>query len=297
MNTRELELAARLPFDFQRSLSFLCSFGPTRGEQSVDGASFTKAFVHRGVPLVARISRKNSADRLSATIFSERPLDDAFSASVVERLRFQLGLDDDLEGFYDRARADRPFAHVVRELHGQRHVKFGSGPFEALCWAVLVQRLRIPIARTIKDRLVAELAPAIEVEGVVHRPFPEPAALLRAGFAGLDRHVRNEAKTAALLAIAEAFSGIDERFLREAPYDDVEAWLQRLPRIGPWSSSFVLFRALGRTERFPVDHMKPLAEAVRRVYGVTGSDRTALARGDAYGEHRGYWSYYLRIAA
>jgi DNA-3-methyladenine glycosylase II len=271
------DLTTKRPFDFRKTLGFMCSFPPTRGEQDVAGEAFTKAFSLGGLAVVARVSLHG--DRLRV---------ETDSPQLLERIRFQLGLDDDVEGFYARASRDGAFAPLIEELHGLRHVKFGTGPFEAACWAVLTQRTRIPVARAIKDRIVDALGPSTTAFGRVHRAFPEPGAIV-------DRADELSSligpRAPALVQIARAFLDVDERFLRDAPYDDVEGWLRALPRIGPWSSAFVLFRALGRMERTPTD-IGPIARAAQKVYG--GSEKQALAHAESYGEHRGYWCYYLR---
>ncbi|MGZ5968852.1 MAG: DNA-3-methyladenine glycosylase family protein [Polyangiales bacterium] len=269
-----MELAANPPFDFSKSLSFMCSFPPTRGEQHVEGAGFTKAFARKNKAIVARV--RGEGDRL---------ITDTEDPEIAALLRFQLGLDDDVAGFYALAKQDRAFRPLVERLYGLHHVKFGSGPFEAACWAVLCQRVRIPIARATKDRLVKALGP----RSGEHRAFPEPGALVEAGVDRLRELVGDRA--APIVEIARAFEDVDDRFLRSAPMADVEAWLRALPRIGEWSAAFVLFRALGRMERIP-GHVDPLARAAQQIYG--GTEKQALARGEAYGEHLGYWSYYLR---
>lgn len=270
------ELAASRPFDFAKSLSFLCSFAPTRDEQRVEHGTLTKAFSHRGRAVVARVEQRD--DRLLATL--DEP-------ELLPRLREQLGLDDDVEGFY--AKADRAFRPVIARLHGLHHVRFGTGAFEAACWAVLVQRTRIPIARAQKARLVSALGPTTDAFGATFRAFPEPEAVLEAGADRLRDWVGP--RGAALFEIARAFANVDPRFLREGPYDFVESWLRDLPRVGPWSAAFVLFRALGRMEHTPVD-IGPIARAAQTIYG--GTEKEALSRAEHYGEHRGYWCYYLR---
>jgi DNA-3-methyladenine glycosylase II len=164
-------------------------------------------------------------------------------------------------------------------------VKFGSGPFEAACWSVLCQRVAIPVARTRKDRLVRALGPSAGDQIA----FPEPGAIAEAGVERVRELVGDRAGP--IVEIARAFEDVDPRFLRDAPFADVEAWLRALPRIGEWSAAFVLFRGLGRMERIPA-HVDPLAKAAQQIYG--GTEKQALAQGERYGQHLGYWSYYLR---
>ena len=107
--------------------------------------------------------------------------------------------------------------------------------------------------------------------------------------------IRNTRKTECILAVARAFETIDESWLRNAPYEQVESWLLDIKGIGAWSSTFILLRGLGRMERVPLDE-KAILDCARRVYGrddLTHADVQRL--GKPYGNHAGYWAHYLRV--
>lgn len=285
-------LRSKVPFDFGKSLSFLCSFPPTRGEQQVERDRFRKAFAHDGDTIVATVSAGDEPSSLACTLSSERALSADSRARAVERVAFQLGLDDDLAGFYAVARNDGAFAPLVDRLFGQRHVKFSPSPFEAVAWSILAQRRPIRQARSAKDSIVEHFGGAIDLDGERLRAFPETAAILDAGVAGLVAVRVDRERAHAIVEAARAFRDVDRRFLVEGEFAEVERWLRAIPRIGEWSAAFVLFRALGRMARL-VD-TGPIAKAARTLYGVA-DDRSALARGEAYGHFRGYWAYYLRV--
>ncbi len=285
-------LRSRVPFDFRKSLSFLCSFPPTRGEQRVEGDRFRKAFAHDGATIAATVSVGDEPSSLACTLSSERALSAESRARAVEQVAFQLGLDDDLAGFYAVARNDAAFAPLVERLFGQRHVKFSPSPFEAAAWSILAQRRPIRQARAVKDSIVEHFGGALDLDGERLRAFPEPAAIVDAGAAGLVAARVDRERAHAIVQAAHAFRDVDRRFLVEGDFTEVERWLRAIPRIGEWSAAFVLFRALGRMARL-VD-TGPIARAARVLYGVA-DDRAALARGEAYGQFRGYWAYYLRV--
>lgn len=274
-------------FRFEHSLSFLCSFQPTRGEQSAEAGVLTKAYSIDDRAVVVRL--REAPGGLSCVLRSERELSARQTARAIERVRSQLGLDEDLTDFVALAQGDPDFAPIQRRWHGHHHVKFAS-PFEIAIWAVLAQRNQ-RLGRRIKDALVAALGPSLVVDGVVHRAFPEPERFLE------ERRVRaivgDDAKAGAMHAIARTFLTLDvERALVQAPYDEADAVLQRLPRIGPWSSAFILFRGLGRMPRL-ASASGPIIEAARRVYGPrTESEIRCIAEG--YGDWCGYWALYLR---
>jgi DNA-3-methyladenine glycosylase II len=287
LSTRRSFLDASPPFAFEHSLSFFCSFPPTAGEQSVGPRSLTKAYADGGRAVLTTIEE---ADRgLAVTTSSETPLDDDAHARIRDRVRFQLSLDDDLALFDARARADRPFAPIARRWRGHHHVKFAS-PFEITVWAILAAR-NMRMGRPVKDRIVKALGPSIEMDRVTHRAFPEPHVLADARV--VRPLVRTDAEAHAIAAAARTFAEIDvDETLLRTSYDEAEQFLRSLPRIGPWSAAFILFRGLGRMERL-AERSGPILAAARRVYGPR-PERELRAIAESYGAWMGYWALYLR---
>ncbi len=290
MNThaaRSTVLSAAQPFVFEHSLSFFCSFPPTAGEQKVGPRTLEKAHALDGRAVLTTIAETDHG--LSCTVTSEDPLTDEQHARLIDRVRFQLSLDDDLALFDARARADRAFAPLARRWRGHHHVKFAT-PFEITCWAILAQR-NMRMGRPVKDAIVAALGPSITVDGVTHRAFPEASALT-------DAHVvrplvRTDAEASAISAAANVFAAIDvAATLLRPSFDEAERFLLALPRIGPWSAAFILFRGLGRMERL-AERSGPIFAAARRVYGPK-SERELRAIAESYGPWMGYWALYLR---
>ena len=289
--TATTTLEARAPFDFARTLGFLGCFPPTAGEQQLAPSGLGKVLSISGRAIACTVAATERPTRLTVTLRAEAPIDPETCDATLARLRFQLSLDDDLSPFYALAEADAPFAKVVRAQYGHHHVKFPS-PFEIACWAVLGQRTPMPIARKIKDAIVARFGPRIALAAHEARAFPE-AEVLAHGEAGVRETVRDPRKAAAIIAIARAFEGIDEAFLREGRFEDVESWLRALPRIGAWSSAFILFRGLGRMPRL-LQNEGPIFDAARRVYGAARTTREITTIADRYGDWCGYWALYLR---
>ena len=97
------------------------------------------------------------------------------AAALVRRM---LALDFDGDTFYGRiGRADPILAALQQRFAGLRPVPFGS-PFEALCWAIIGQRIGIPQAARLKARLAARFGPVVAVDGETYQAFPGPGDLL-----------------------------------------------------------------------------------------------------------------------
>lgn len=290
-------LAPTPPFDFAKTLKFLGQFSPTRDEQRLDVGRLTKAVSIDGQAVVFELSSTGSleAPALSYTLYSEQPLTEAIKDAATDRASFFLSLSDDLRPFYKLAASDPPFAPLAERLHGLHQVKFLT-PFENAAWAILTQRNPIPVAHKVKERLTEQYGVSLTVNGATYRAFPEASRLLSVPPEELLAVIRNEQKVQYLTAVIAAFAGVDEQFLRQGPYEQVNAWLRNIRGIGEWSASFILIRALGRMETI-IANNEPLRQAASKVYGRTFSEKDLRQHAQRYGEQQGYWAYYLRVGA
>lgn len=298
------QLQPASPFDFDQSLDFIQRFPPMLGEQSLTARKLAKMISIQAQPVLFELQSTGSVDtpQLQVHLYSTSPIEGKTQRLVEDRIRFFLSLDDPLADFYALARADEPFWAIVQGVYGLHQVKFLT-PFEIAVWAVLTQRLPMAIARNLKQGLKAAYGSCMEINGVVHTAFPEPAQLINASPEELSMIIKNERKVEYLMAVTRAFYQVDEQFLRSGPYQAVADWLLNIKGIGDWSAHFILIRGLGRVERLSLTpntvHEKALVEAVTRVYSpgksVEGDDILRLA--ERYGDWQGYWAYYLRAGA
>ncbi|PNY79336.1 DNA-3-methyladenine glycosylase family protein [Deinococcus koreensis] len=287
------------PFDFAQTLRFLGVFTPMDGEQTLGPRSLTKAVRIHGqtVGLGLHSAGSVEAPELTCDLFSDHALTPRIEEAALNRVRFFLSLDEDLEPFYALARQDAPFQKVLRQLYGYHQVKFLT-PFENACWAVLTQRTPGSVAREMKRRLVEVYGGSVQTPDGALRAFPEPADLVRASAAELAGLLHNSRKGDALAAAAQAFGQVNEAWLRQEPYDEVKAWLCRIRGIGPWSATFVLLRGLGRMDNLPLDDpgnvlTREMMSAATKMYGPL-SVQALRERACHYGVWQGYWGHYLR---
>lgn len=293
-----LHLPATPPFDFDRSLAFLTSFPTMSGEHGVSGRTITRAVREGGRLLAARLCAADPADGPGLrcellTAASDAPLDEKETEAVADRLSFFLGLADDLGDFYRTGREDSAFRPVLERLNGYHQVKFPS-PFEMLCWAILAQRVPLPVARKMKQAIVEHVGNRVLVAGETHWAFPEADQLLPLTETELLALVGNQRKAGYLYQLVRHWQQMDEGWLRTAPYQEVEERLLAIPGIGPWSASFALIRGLGRMEFLTTD--KEMQRAAARVYGRAVGEEELVEMAARYGDLKGYWGHYLRVS-
>jgi DNA-3-methyladenine glycosylase II len=288
------KLTPRPPFDFARTLGFLEAFSPTAGEQVVAASSITKAVTLHGRPVAFEVS--SAGPELTYTLYAQTPLSKPDQAALSDRIRFFLSLDDDLQPFYDLGRADPDFTPVIERLYGLHQPKFLT-PFEIACWAILAQRIPMPIAHRTKMALVERWGTSIQLQGGTYHAFPDVEQLAAIDENDLLAVVGNRRKVEYLRSVIALFQAVDEQELRSGDLEDVMAKLRGVRGIGEWSAYFILVRGLGRMERVSaVD--RELARAAARIYKQGQALTTVeLARIlDHYGTSQGYWAFYARNA-
>ncbi|MEA2137313.1 MAG: DNA-3-methyladenine glycosylase [Solirubrobacteraceae bacterium] len=288
--TTTVHAPARQPFDFGLSLRFVDSFPAMAGEQCTDGGTLTCALRAGGSTVGARISADGAGLRYE--LHAAGPLGESAVAEVTDRLSFRLGLDDDVAAFYALAAGDPPFQRLVERLHGYHQVKFPS-PLELLCWAILGQRAPLPVARRMKQAIVARAANGIVVDGRKLWAFPDLEQLLELTQDELAGLIANRRKAAYLHGAFRHWQEIDESFLRSGDHEQVRQRLLEIPGVGPWSSTFLMVRGLGRTETIGPDREGRLAAG--RVYGRTLTDAEIVELAGRYEGWQGYWGHYLRV--
>jgi DNA-3-methyladenine glycosylase II len=285
-------LPAVAPFEFSASLKFIRNFPAMTGEQRIPGESLVRAIREGGVVAVTRLSAAPDGSGLDCEIETAVPVPEHAALAIQRRLSFQYGLADDLGEFYGVAKEDGAFSAVVRRLYGYHQVKFPS-PLEMLCWAILCQRVPMPVARKMKQALVEAVGNQVPWGQETLWAFPDEEQLQDFSEEQLREIIGNSRKASYLYRAVRQWQDTDEEFLRTGDYDAVRECLLSFPGIGPWSASFVLIRGLGRTE-----HMAPDKEALRaasRVYGHSVSEAEFTALATRYGKWQGYWGHYLRV--
>jgi 3-methyladenine DNA glycosylase/8-oxoguanine DNA glycosylase len=200
----------------------------------------------------------------------------AATAHGIERMRFALGVDEDLRAFHRRFARDpligrslsrRPWLRVSRR----------PDPFEALAWAVCEQLIEYERAAAIERRLLASLGRRwVGWDGAESplRDLPTPAALAGTAPARLESFDLAASRAIALVRVArevargrvDLHSGEHERGWRR---------LRAIPGIGSWTVEMLALHGQGRHDQVPAGDLG-LLKLVGRV--LSGGDPFARAR-------------------
>jgi DNA-3-methyladenine glycosylase II len=149
---------------------------------------------------------------------------------AVERMRFALGVDDDLAEFHRRFRRDPLLGPLLRRNPHYRPRR-RPWPWEALAWAVVKQLIESERAARIQRRIVGRWGARLGREREGLRDVPGAAAIAGRAPAELESMGLALRRAIALRAVArEVASGRCNLALRSG-----DRRLLAVPEIGPWT--------------------------------------------------------------
>lgn len=231
-----LEVAPRWPFR-------LPAHGGRDGVLRRRGGVLERLLHVEGRPAIVRVAQP--AER--CVLLGAWARDHADAEAAIERMRFALGVDDDLRPFWDRYRDDplvgpslrrRPWLRITRR----------PVPFEALAWAICEQLIQASQANLIEARIVRALGPRCEQTGL--RDVPAPAALAACSPARLESFELTGRRAIALVRAArEVAAG---RIDLDGPGHEA-GWrrLLAIPTIGRWTVEMLALHGQGRYDVIP----------------------------------------------
>jgi len=167
------ELAVRGAFDLAASTRFLEGFAPAgRSDAATEPGVLRLAFPAEvdWPPVGAAIRQRGR----TITVELTGDIDD--QDRIVAQVERILSLDVDGRGFPELGRRDPVVGELRDRYPGLRPVSFHS-PYEAACWAIIAQRIRITQAAAIKQRLAEQLGERVTIAGQQLAAFPAPQRL------------------------------------------------------------------------------------------------------------------------
>ncbi len=180
-------------------------------------------------------------------LFGAWAQDRADGEAAIARMRFALGVDDDLRPFWELHRDDSLVGPSLRRRPWLR-VSRRPVPFEALAWAICEQLIQTSQAHVIEARIVRTLGVRCADTGL--RDVPSAAALARCSPARLESFELAGRRAIALVRVArEVAAG---RIDLDGP-DHERAWrrLLAIPTIGRWTVEMLALHGQGRYDVLP----------------------------------------------
>lgn len=238
------------------------------------GGVLERLLHHGEEPVLVRVAQP-AADRV---LLGARAASREAALHGIARMRFALGVDEDLTPFLRRFHRDPLIGRSIRRRPWLRAAR-RPDPFEALVWAICEQLIEYERAAAIERRMVATLGRRwMGWDGGHSRlgdlPTPEvlagvPPALLQSfDLAG------SRAITMRRAAREVASGRVD---LEDPVHERGWARLRAIPGIGPWTVEMLALHGQGRHDQVPAGDLG-LLKIVGRLLG--GGDPRAIADED-----------------
>ena len=278
--TVSLRLAYREPFASRTLFDFL-SLRAVPGVECAESGTYKRSLnLPNGVGSVSL----TPDDGFVRAVFSLEDLRDLTTA--VARCRQLCNLDSDPVAVDEALSRDPLLRPLVRRLPGIR-VPGAADGFEIATRAVIGQQVSVAGARTIAGRLaVAAGTPLTDPSLGVTHTFPTAAAIEELGARSPEAFPMPTGRRRALLALAEAVAAGKVRIDVGTHPAELEAQLLELPGIGPWTSAYIVMRALGDPDAFmPTDlGIRKAAESL----GLPGDAASLTDRAERWRPWRSY---------
>lgn len=194
----------------------------------------------------------------------------------IERMRFALGVDEDLSAFHRRFARDPLIGRSVRSRPWLRAGRRPE-PFEALAWAVCEQLIEYERAAAIERRLLARLgrrARGWDGASGPLRDLPTPAQLAGTAPALLESFDLAGTRALTLVRAARevALGRVD---LHDHEHERGWRRLRAIPGIGSWTVEMLALHGQGRNDQVPAGDVG-LLKRVGRL--LSGGDPLARAQ-------------------
>ena len=296
MNRYTLTLRPTAPYDLELTTDnqpyFRKGDGPSAAayQRLLDlGEKLTVATVY---------STGTAAEPVLSVTLQGNELNDTEISAAQDQLEKVLGLHQDLQPFYSSAATDPVMTHLTETFHGM-HQSGALSVFETIAQAILGQQLSASVARVIRGLMIETYGPSLTVEGFTHYAFPRPQAIAEASVEELRALKLSWRKAEYLQGVARAETETAGGLDRVSRLEDAEVVkeITALRGVGAWTAQWVLSRALGRPDAFPLGDLA-LRRIVSQLYfgGETITDSQLADFSTRWSPHRSLATSYLFAA-
>jgi DNA-3-methyladenine glycosylase II len=247
-------LTSPAPYDFDLTASYATYFQKRYAADSYIDGVFSRLLEIGDNPCLMMISSFGTIESPELRLVVKgRDLDDRIISEAKRQATRLLGVDQDLKPFYRMARKETFLDPLVQRLKGL-HIPQAASVWEALVLAILGQQISSHVARLLRRSLVDHYGFSVTDNGSVHHAFPGPDVIAEIGVRGLQaiKISRNKAKYIVDIAGGIASGSLELESLQTRSDKEIIDFLTTIRGVGSWTANWLLIRAFGRPDAFPV---------------------------------------------
>lgn len=237
-------------FSFKECLKFL---GRSKEEClfSVENEKVKKLFILDEMPILVEFYSKNG-NSLELVFLNLSPTA-AQVSSIKNYVEKWLGLNYELQHFYEMAKRDKILAPLVNSYYGLRLIGIPDF-YEAICWTIIGQQINLGFAYSVKKNLVERFGKKYEFESKNYFHFPDPEKVLSIPKKMFSEMKFSRQKTTYIQSVSKSL--VDQTFdfesLEKMNYSDAKNALMTLHGIGNWSADYILMKTFLLPRAFPM---------------------------------------------
>ncbi len=216
-----------------------------------DRTTYSRVFVVNNLVIQSQVIQINGV--LEVKVRSLSPFKDN-QPIIISNLKKMLGLEINIEGFYDLSKHDIYVKPLAQSFIGVKPPRFPS-LFEALLNAISCQQVTLDLGILLLNRLAENYGQEFIDGDKVQHAFPSPEDLQHISEEEIKALGFSYQKARAIKYLVQVLLSNDALFsnLENMTNEEIVVFLSGLRGIGRWSSEYVLLRGLGRLDVFPGD--------------------------------------------
>lgn len=287
-------LKTKPPFDFNLTLGIYQKFENDLVDR-FDGKTYKRVLLVDGKPYLTKTVSNGSIESPNLEVEVEPTSGTNVQNEIKKKLRFMLGIDDDVTAFYKLAESDPVMSKLVKIFYGMRALTTET-VFESLVIAITEQQLALSIVITFRSRLVKQYGRTLTVGGETYYAFPAASDLAEARIEDIRSMKFSQKKSEAILNVSKLASEgkLDLEGMRNRSKDKILETLIEISGIGPWSANYVMVRGMRRGEGLMASDLA-VRSAVTDFYQL--KDKATVEDAERilapYKDYRSYAAYYL----
>jgi DNA-3-methyladenine glycosylase II len=283
------------PYDFDRSLSIFTRWGEASLLDVYEAGLYRRVVPSPSGNVLVAFRTVGTVDEPEVAVSTLSPSGEAGEAELRRVAEHVLNARLDLAPCVAIMRADPVLAVHLRTFYGVRPALLPS-LFEALVVAILEQQIALPVAITLKARLVTRYGEAFEHDARTYYAFPSPAGLSAAAPDDLHALGMSRRKAEYITDLAALVDGgqLDLNAIAALDDDALVTRLTAVRGIGRWSAEYAAIRGLGRMTFLLADDLG-VRNIVSELYcggrKATADEVRSLLSG--WGDQAGLLAFYL----
>lgn len=262
-----------------------------------EGDGTRRAFWLAGRPIVVQLAQAEDDGPVTATVYSNRSLDDVEGA-VRQAAHQMISADDDLAEFRAAVKGDPAMAELVASMPGLKPLR-APDLWTTLIWALIDQQLSNAAGRAIRRRFAERFGVMIDVEGEPVAVIPDPQTVMKHmplefREAGLSQRKALYAREIAQAVLA---GEVDLARIAALPTEQALQHLVDLRGVGMWTASIAAIFGLGERDILPADDLG-VRKAIGQIYHLPALPAANEVRliGERWAGWRSYAAVYLWYA-